>query len=116
MTLLAVLLTVALTPPATPHVPVPVVTPFDRLADCESGQWDRHGHPIEGTRDWAYDDGHYQGGLNFHPDTWDWLRPPAYPDSAADASRLQELHVANRVLAVQGWQAWPVCSRKVGLR
>ena len=96
--------------------PTPVRTVWDDVADCESGEWDRHGVPIEGTADWAYDDGLFEGGLNFHPDTWDWLRDPEHPDAAFDASREVQMLVAERVLEVQGWRAWPVCSRKLGLR
>jgi hypothetical protein len=32
------------------------------------------------------------------------------------ASRTQQIAVAERVLAAQGWKAWPACSRKLGLR
>lgn len=97
----------------------PERTHWDDLADCESGWWDENGVPIEGSADWSYDGrdyGIFEGGLNFHPDTWDWLRPEHFPDSAADATREQEIFVAELVLSHQGWGAWPVCSRKVGLR
>jgi hypothetical protein len=29
---------------------------------------------------------------------------------------VQQIIVAERVLAKQGWNAWPECSRKLGLR
>lgn len=116
--LLIVLIWLLTAEPAAQEPPdqIQVRTVWDRLADCESGLWDRHGIPIRGTADWGYDDGVYEGGLNFHPDTWDWLRPDSFPESAADASRRQEIVVAGRVLDVQGWKAWPVCSRKIGVR
>ncbi len=35
---------------------------------------------------------------------------------AHHASREEQIVVAERVLAKQGWGAWPACSRKLGLR
>jgi hypothetical protein len=32
------------------------------------------------------------------------------------ASKGEQIRVAERVLAKQGWKAWPSCSRKLGLR
>ena len=32
------------------------------------------------------------------------------------ASRTEQIAVAERVLDAQGWKAWPACSRKLGLR
>ena len=89
----------------------PVVRPdvWDELAQCEaSGRWDvvRHVH----------DTLSYFGGLQFDPRTWDAFRPDGFPDIASEASREQQIAVAERVLAVQGWKAWPACSLRLGLR
>lgn len=94
---------------------------WDRLADCESGAWDGAGNPIPGTATWDYglrpsEDGFFEGGLQFHPDTWDGFRDPDTPDHAGRASREQQIAIAERVLQAQGWGAWPVCSRKLGYR
>lgn len=94
---------------------------WSRLADCESGRWDRDKQPIPGSARWTYgldpsDDGFFQGGLQFHPVTWDEFRDPAMPDHAGAAPREVQIAVAERVLEVQGWEAWPVCSRKLGYR
>jgi hypothetical protein len=35
---------------------------------------------------------------------------------AYQASREQQIVVAERVRASQGWGAWPACTRKLGLR
>ncbi len=93
---------------------------WGRLADCESGDWS-NGTPIDGTRRWDYgltfDHGDFfEGGLNFHPGTWDAFRDADMPDHAGRATAEQQMIVAERVLAEQGWGAWPVCSRKIGLR
>ena len=74
---------------------------WDALAQCESGG------------DWGINTGNgYSGGLQFSPSTW-----AAYggSGSAADASREQQIAVAERVLDGQGWGAWPSCSSQLGL-
>ena len=76
---------------------------WDRLARCEAGG------------NWAYN-GTYDGGLQFHPDTWSRNKPSGYPDYAWQASRDQQIVVGKQVQAAQGWGAWPHCSRKLGLR
>jgi uncharacterized protein YabE (DUF348 family) len=82
---------------------------WDALARCESGgRWDvvRHVNPSLS----------YFGGLQFHPRTWSAFRPDGFPELASEASREQQIAVAERVLAQQGWRAWPACSRRLGLR
>jgi hypothetical protein len=32
------------------------------------------------------------------------------------ATRLDQIKIAERVLAGQGWGAWPACTKKLGLR
>lgn len=96
------------------------VADWERLADCESGDWAANGEPQEDTARWDYglrfDHGdHFQGGLNFHPDTWEFYRDPDMPAHAGRATPWQEIEVAERVLEDQGWQAWPVCSVVVEL-
>lgn len=91
---------------------------WQRLADCESGDWSRGGEPKPETARWDYglefDHGdHFEGGLNFHPETWDAFRDPDMPEHAGAATRATEVEVAERVLEEQGWEAWPVCSEVV---
>jgi hypothetical protein len=74
---------------------------WDAIAQCESsGNW----HINTGNG--------YYGGVQFSASTW-----AAYggSGSAADASKEQQIAVAERVLASQGWGAWPACSAKLGL-
>ncbi|HXV93829.1 MAG TPA: transglycosylase family protein [Pseudonocardia sp.] len=77
---------------------------WDRLAECESGgRWD-------------IDTGNgYHGGLQFSPRTWTAFGGGEFAPVAHQASREQQIVVAERVLAGQGWRAWPACSRKLGL-
>jgi hypothetical protein len=106
--------------PAAAPDPLAGRTVWDDLADCESGDWD-DGVPQTGTARWDYgltfDHGDiFEGGLNFHPATWDEFKDPGMPDHAGHASRAHQIVIGERVLAAQGWGAWPVCSRKLGLR
>jgi len=73
---------------------------WDKVAQCESGG------------NWNTNTGNgYYGGLQFSASTW---RAYGGSGSAANASREEQIAVAERVLAAQGWGAWPVCSRNAG--
>ncbi len=74
---------------------------WDNVAQCESGG------------NWHINTGNgFSGGLQFTQSTWQ-----AFGGSglAANASRAEQIAVAQRVLAAQGPGAWPVCSVKAGL-
>ena len=74
---------------------------WDALAQCESGG------------NWGINTGNgYSGGLQFTPSTW-----AAYggTGSPQNASREQQIAVAERVQAGQGWGAWPSCAAQLGL-
>lgn len=96
------------------------VADWERLADCESGRWTKDGDPEPDSARWDYGldfdhDDNFQGGLNFHPATWDAYRDPDMPEHAGRATPVEEIQVAERVLEEQGWDAWPVCSEKMDL-
>lgn len=74
-----------------------------KLALCESGG------------NWAMR-GTYHGGFSFHPLTWKEYRLRGLPKYAWQATPGEQIRVARRVQADQGWEAWPHCSRKIGLR
>lgn len=83
---------------------------WDRLAQCEShGEWDYGPHS-------GWGNGLFEGGLQFDPDTWDAYKPAGYPEAAYQATKAQQILVAERVLAEQGLGAWPACTRKLGWR
>lgn len=95
------------------------LTVWLQLADCESGEWDAEAIPKPGSARWGYGterSTRFEGGLHFAPQTWDAYRGPSMPAHAGEASPVAQIVVAERVLDDQGWQAWPVCSRKVGAR
>ena len=78
---------------------------WDSLAQCESGG------------NWAINTGNgFQGGLQFTPSTWAGYGGTAYAPSAHMATREQQIAVAERVQAAQGWGAWPACTASLGIR
>ncbi|MEV7773693.1 transglycosylase family protein [Kitasatospora sp. NPDC086791] len=77
---------------------------WDAVAQCESGG------------NWSINTGNgFHGGLQFSPSTWKAYGGTAYAPQANQATRAQQIAVAEKVLASQGPGAWPVCSRKAGL-
>ncbi|MFI0903242.1 transglycosylase family protein [Streptomyces sioyaensis] len=77
---------------------------WDRLAGCESGG------------NWRIDTGNgFSGGLQLAHSTWHSFGGGAYASRAGRATRAQQIQVAERVLARQGWGAWPACSASLGL-
>jgi len=77
-------------------------------------QWDRVAH-CESGGNWHINTGNgYYGGLQFTESTWLNYGGGHYARRADLASRDEQITVANRVLAAQGWGAWPVCSRYAG--
>jgi resuscitation-promoting factor RpfA len=75
-------------------------TDWDVLAQCESGG------------DWSINTGNgFGGGLQFTDSTWRAFGGSGQPE---DASRAEQIAVAERVKAGQGMNAWPTCSRKTG--
>lgn len=80
---------------------------WDQLAQCETGG------------NWSTNTGNgYGGGLQFaHQSSWSTWRAFGGEEFAADpwdATREQQIVIAERVLARSGWKAWPGCSRKYG--
>ena len=78
---------------------------WDSLAQCESGG------------NWAINTGNgFSGGLQFTPSTWAGHGGTAYAPSAHLATREQQIAIAERVQASQGWGAWPACTASLGIR
>lgn len=80
-------------------------TVWDELVQCEA------------TGDWSANTGNgFSGGLQFTPSTWAAFGGTEYAPEAHMASREQQIAVAEKVQAAQGWGAWPACTSKMGLR
>jgi len=78
---------------------------WDTLAQCESGG------------NWAINTGNgYQGGLQFSPSTWAAYGGTQFAPTANLATREQQIAIAEKTLAGQGWGAWPACTARMGLR
>ncbi|MFI6870390.1 transglycosylase family protein [Nocardia sp. NPDC050406] len=77
---------------------------WDRLAQCEAGG------------NWGINTGNgYQGGLQFSPSTWTAHGGGEFAPTANQATREEQIVIAEKVLATQGWGAWPSCSSSLGL-
>lgn len=71
---------------------------WDAVASCESGG------------NWSINTGNgYYGGLQFNMGTW---RSNGGSGSPHQASREEQIRVANNVLKSQGIGAWPSCGRR----
>lgn len=77
---------------------------WDAIAACESGG------------NWGINTGNgYYGGIQFSAQTWAGFGGTQYAPTADQASKEQQIAIAEKVLATQGWGAWPSCSAKAGL-
>lgn len=88
--------------PQQPALPAstsgPSVEEWEAVARCES------------TDHWNDNTGNgFYGGLQFTASTWDSFGGTAYAPRADEASPSEQMAVADKVLAAQGWGAWPVC-------
>lgn len=91
-----------------PGTDVPAVSngsTWDALAQCEA------------TGNWHINTGNgYYGGVQFDQNTWARQGGLQYAPRADLASREEQIAIAEKTRATQGWGAWPSCSSKLGLR
>lgn len=74
---------------------------WDRLAECESGG------------NWSINTGNgFYGGLQFQQSSWQAAGGSGMPHQA---SKAEQIRVAENLLSMQGWGAWPSCSAQLGL-
>ncbi|MER6130885.1 transglycosylase family protein [Streptomyces sp. NPDC001815] len=79
-------------------------TTWDAVAECESGG------------SWSADSGNgLYGGLQMSQETWEGHGGLDYAPSADQASRSQQIAVAEKVLAAKGTSAWATCGLVAGL-
>jgi uncharacterized protein YabE (DUF348 family) len=79
---------------------------WDRIAQCEA------------TGNWGISTGNgYYGGLQFDAGTWRAFGGATYAPLPSQASREEQIAVAEKVRDARGggYAAWPACSRKLGL-
>ncbi|MCX4777710.1 peptidoglycan DD-metalloendopeptidase family protein [Streptomyces sp. NBC_01264] len=78
---------------------------WDEVAQCES------------TNDWSISTGNgYYGGLQFSSSSWAEFGGRQYAPQADQATKAQQIAVAEKVLATQGPGAWPSCGKLAGLQ
>jgi hypothetical protein len=74
---------------------------WDSIAQCESNS------------NWQINTGNgYYGGLQFTLSSWRAFGGTGYPNQA---SRDEQIAIAQKLQSSQGWSAWPVCSARIGL-
>lgn len=92
------------TPPPTRVVTYPGDTVWDQLAQCEA------------SGNWAANTGNgYYGGLQFSHSTWLGYGGGAYADYPHQATREEQIAIAEKLRAARGYQPWPACRLKLGL-
>ncbi|OEV14156.1 transglycosylase family protein [Streptomyces nanshensis] len=80
------------------------VDTWDKVAQCES------------TGNWSINSGNgYYGGLQFSQSTWSANGGTEYAPRADQATKEEQIRVAEKVLDSQGPGAWPSCGAKAGL-
>ncbi|MDO0927355.1 transglycosylase family protein [Streptomyces sp. TG1A-8] len=79
-------------------------TTWDKVAECESGG------------SWSADTGNgYYGGLQISQEDWEAHGGTRYASSADQASRSQQIAVAEKILADRGTTPWATCALLSGL-
>jgi hypothetical protein len=90
--------------PAAPPVTYSGTSVWDDLAECESGG------------NWAINTGNgYYGGLQFSYATWHGYGGGEFAEYPHQASREEQITVAERLRAERGYAPWPACSAELGL-
>jgi hypothetical protein len=96
-------------PPAAPRAAPAAAPPagdavWDALAKCESGG------------NWSINTGNgYYGGLQFSYHTWHGYGGAEFAEYPHEATREEQIVVAERLRARRGYQPWPACRAKLGL-
>jgi uncharacterized protein YabE (DUF348 family) len=76
---------------------------WDEIAQCESGG------------DWSIDTGNgYYGGLQFNSATWASNGGTAYAPEANQATKAQQIAIADKVRAARGYEPWQ-CAGELGI-
>jgi LysM repeat protein len=86
---------------AVPSANAADLATWEKLAQCESGG------------NWSINTGNgFYGGLQFTQQSWNGVGMSGSPHTA---SKEMQIEAGERLLAVQGWGAWPACTAKYGL-
>lgn len=84
-------------------IPQSKIDRFDKLAQCESGG------------NWSINTGNgYYGGIQFNLSSWKAAGGTKYAARPDLATREQQIATGSVLQSMQGWGAWPACSKKYG--
>jgi len=90
--------------PAQPAATYSGDSVWDDLARCES------------SGNWAINTGNgYYGGLQFSLGTWNGYEGAEFAEYPHQATREEQIIVAERLRDARGYQPWPACRGKLGL-
>ncbi|BBH65888.1 transglycosylase [Actinoplanes sp. OR16] len=90
---------------AAPAQALPSDVNWDAVARCESGG------------NWRINTGNgYYGGLQFSRSTWRAYGGTRYARTANQATKIEQIRVAERVLRGQGIGAWPHCGKRASVK
>jgi murein DD-endopeptidase MepM/ murein hydrolase activator NlpD len=82
---------------------------------ADVGTWNKVA-ACESSGNWSINTGNgYYGGLQFTGSTWEAYGGKVYAQRADQATKDQQIAIAEKVLRGQGPRAWPVCSVRAGL-
>lgn len=88
------------------------LAPMAAASSASAADWDELAQ-CEASGDWSANTGNgFYGGLQFTSSTWAEFGGTEYASSAHEATREQQIAVAEQVLAAQGSGAWPGCTDK----
>jgi len=92
-------------PDPPPPPPIPHYLNWLALAECESDS------------NWSINTGNgFYGGLQFTLSSWRTVGGQSYAPRPDLATPEEQMLAAEDLLIIQGWRAWPACSRKLGYR
>ncbi len=90
-----------------------IATPIAIAGTANAADWDKLAQ-CESSGNWSANTGNgFFGGLQFTSSTWDAYGGTQYAANAKDATRDEQITIAEKVLASQGPNAWPGCSAKI---
>src|SRR5919106_3366649 len=99
--------------PVREVAPAPAVDPSTFVVD--DATWDRLAM-CESSGNWAANTGNgYYGGLQFSLPTWQGYGGAEFAAYPHQATREEQIAIAERLYAARGFQPWPACRAELGL-
>ncbi|MFC9312716.1 transglycosylase family protein, partial [Streptomyces sp. NPDC057011] len=91
------------------------LVPAGTASAASVATWDKVAH-CESTDNWSINTGNgYYGGLQIYKPTWDSYGGQQYAAYPHQATKQQQILIAEKILAGQGAGAWGTCGAAAGL-